>query len=109
MELDRFLTELIEMNTEIHQKVDVIENDREKGMQEMPELLNRLTSLMPKWFYFIDQTGIGTKENILLILRDMEEAMQREDSILLADALLYGLHTIAEEYIEVIKEALYEE
>lgn len=109
MELDRFLESLKKLDSEIANTVKILENDRKKGFQEISGLTSRLGELLPKWFFFIDQTGIGTKEEILLVLRNLEEAMQEQDSVLLADALLFGLQVKVQEYGGIIEEALYEE
>ncbi len=109
MDLNRFLTGLKELHEEITLKTKALENDSKKGFRGMSDLIQRMTVLLPEWFLFIEQTEIGTKEEILLVLRDMEEAMQKEDSVLLADTLLFGLQARTGEYIRIVEEALYEE
>lgn len=109
MDLEKFLFTMSGLCEEIGQKTERLENDAQKGFQEMPGLLEHLAAALPSWFFFIEQTGIGSKEQVLQVLQDMERAIKAEDSVLLADALLYGLRDMAGEYIKIIEGALYEE
>ena len=109
MDLDKFYAELKALSEEIAQKVELLENHAKKGFREMGSLLKNLTGILPDWFFFIEQTGIGEKGRVLSVLQDMEEAVAAEDTVLLADALLYGLQKMAGDYIRIIEEALYEE
>jgi hypothetical protein len=109
MDLDKFLLGLKSLYDEIGQKTEVLENDFARGFQEMPGLLEKLSAVLPNWFFFIEQTEIGSKEQVVQVLQDMEKAIVVEDSVLLADALLYGLQEMVGEYIRIIKGALYEE
>ena len=107
MDLDNFYKLLKELYEETGQKTEMLEKDAAKGFQGMPGLFKKLAAVLPGWFFFIEQTGIGAKEQVLQILQDMERAIKAEDSILLADTLLYGLQDMAGEYIGIMEEALY--
>ena len=108
MDLDKFYGCLRRLYEEIGKKVECLENDAGKGFSEMDGLLKNLAGLLPDWFFFIEQTGIGTKDQILSVLQDMEAAVIAEDTVLLADTLLYGLQKMAGDYMRIIEEAVYE-
>lgn len=108
MDLEKFAGQLKKLVKEIQEKTDLLEASAKKGMDGMPDLLQGLGAILPDWLFFIEQTGIGTKERIFQILSDMEAAMQAKDAILLGDALLNGLGLAAKETIGVIEGALHE-
>ena len=107
MDLDRFYADLIELYENAGQKTELLEKNAKIGFQGMSELLEKLTAVLPDWFFFFEQTDIGSKGQVLQILQDMEKAIDAEDRVLLADTLLYGLREVAGEYIGIIEEALY--
>lgn len=109
MDVNQFLINLKELDAMIDTQVVLLDGNRKKAFQEMQNLFQKLELLLPDWFLLIDQTGIGTNEQILTVLSDMEEAMRTEDSILLADAILFGLQTTARDYIRIIDEAVGDE
>lgn len=93
----------------IEQKVVVIDNNINQGLEEMSELITQIQKIMPDWFFFIEQTEIGSKEMVMNVLEDIMEAVRMSDGVALTDALIYGLESLLVEYCEVIKEALNEE
>ena len=109
MDLDKFLLGLKSLYDEMGQKIELLENDFTRGFREMPGLLEKLSAVLPNWFFFIEQTEIGSKGQVVQVLQDMEKAIVAEDSVLVADTLLYGLQEMAGEYIKILEEALYGE
>lgn len=106
MDVNQFLINLKELDAMIDTQVVFLDGNRKKAFQEMQILFQKLELLLPDWFFLIGQTGTGTNEQILTVLSDMEEAMRTEDSILLADTMLFGLQTTVRDYIRIIDEAL---
>lgn len=106
MDIDNFVKQLEMIINEIEEKVNKIENNTNAGIKAMPELIGSIQNILPDWFYFIEQTDIGSKEMIVTVLNDIALAMNNEDSILLVDALIFGMQELMLEYRNVIKEAL---
>lgn len=106
MQLEQFLRCLTHLTECIHAQTEKIENNTKQGIETMPELLALLEELLPDWFFFIEQTGIGEQEAILQILAETQKGITMGDGVFLADVLLNGLGALAEEYIRVIEEAL---
>lgn len=101
--------ELRILKIEIEKIVEKIENNTSAGISEMPNLLKKIQTFLPDWFYFIEQTKIGEKQEILKVLTDIINGVNAGDGVFLADALLFGLGELIEIYELVIKEALYGE
>ena len=100
MDIKQFLEELKKLK---------IENNASTGIQQVPNVLQKMQELLPGWFYFIDQTGIGEKQELLDVLADVINATDAQDGIFLADALLFGLRELIKTYEFVIEEALHGE
>ena len=109
MDINQFLEELRILKIEIEKIVEKIENNTSAGISEMPNLLKKIQTFLPDWFYFIEQTKIGEKQEILKVLTDIINGVNAGDGVFLADALLFGLGGLIEIYELVIKEALYGE
>ena len=106
MDFVNFLNNLGIIIDEIEKKVQNIENDTNAGIASMSELIQKINTVLPDWFYFIDQTGIGEKQVIGEILNDILMAMEDKDKVLLEDALLFGMQSLMLQYKNVIEEAL---
>ena len=109
MDINQFLKELKILRTEIEKIVEKIENSTSTGIQEMQNVLQKIQVLLPDWFYFIEQTGIGEKQEILDVLEDVVRGADIQDGVFLADALLFGLGELIRAYEFVIEEALHGE
>ena len=109
MDINIFLGKLIKLMEQIEEIVTKIENSTSNGMKAMSDLIKEVQELLPDWFFFIEQTGIGDKEEIIGVLTDVTYGIEAEDSIFLTDALLYGLGELIAAYRNVIEEALNEE
>lgn len=109
MDVENFIRQLKELSREIQEKAEVLMGNTRKGFDGMPGLLRSLEGILPEWLFFMEQTGIGSKECIFQVLSDMEEAMQAEDGILMGDALLNGLGIMTDKNIRAIEGALYGE
>ena len=106
MDIIQFLEELKKIIEKIEKLVEELENSTNNGIQKMPELMERIQVLLPGWFYFIEQTGIGEKQEILKVLEDVAIGVEMQDGVILADALFCGLREIMLGYKEVIEDAL---
>ena len=91
---------------EIEEKVNMIECNTNTGIASMPELIQKINAILPDWFYFIEQTGIGEKKIIVDILNDILAAMENRDKVLLEDAMLFGMQSLMLQYKTVIEEAI---
>lgn len=91
---------------QIDQVAITLEKNTNRGLKEMPALIEQIQGILPDWFYFVKQTEIGSEEIILGILKDIIEAMQVTDGVLLMDALIFGLQELMVEYCNIIKEAM---
>ncbi len=109
MDILKLLKELESVAYSIEKKINVIDNNMSQGLLEIPELIEEIQRILPLWFYFIEQTEIGSKEMVLNILKDITDAMQASDGVLLSDALIYGLQGLMVEYCDIIRGALNEE
>ena len=109
MDINIFVNELEELEKTINDIIVVIENNITDGISKMDVLINAIKNIMPEWTYFINETQIGNIEDVFLILEDINKGIEASDSVLLLDALEYGLSSMVLEYIGIIKEALYEE
>ena len=109
MDLELFVNKLEKLVETIDNTTEIVENNITDGKEKMEILIKELTKLFPEWSYFIRQTQIGNEEDIINILKDINQGMAATDSILLSDALEFGLKSLAVEYINIIKEALDEE
>ena len=109
MDLDEFLTHLKELDAEINRQTSMWGESVKNRFARTKELFGKLEGVLPEWFFFIEQTEIGTKEEILAVLSDLEEALRTEDSVLLADTLLYGLQADVQKYLTVISGAMEDE
>lgn len=106
MEIKEFLERLRELAQKTAIQTGKLENNGQNGMETMAELVKMIEILLPDWFFFIEKTEIGKKENILFMLEDMQKGILAEDRVYLADTLWNGLRTLTMEYIEIIEEAL---
>lgn len=109
MDLDKFLANLKELDKEIDRQNRPLGEHGKNWFAGMGEIFRILEGILPEWFFFIEQTQIGAKEDILTILSDLEEAMRIQDRILLADTLLYGLQAAVQESIVIISGAMEDE
>lgn len=109
MDISNFVTNLDVIINEIDEKVNTMEENTNTGIKAMPELLGRIQAILPDWFYFIEETGIGDKQVILMILNDIADALEYRDKVLLEDALLFGMQSLMLQYKNVIEEALHGE
>lgn len=107
------LLELLEQLNLIIQHIDVtvdaLEKNFYKGLREIPELMEQIQGSLADWFFFIEQTQLGSKELIVDILKDVMNAVQAGDEVLLLDALIYGLQSTTGEYYDTIKGVLFDE
>lgn len=109
MDINNFVVSLEAIINEIDEKVNKIEEDANTGIKAMPELVGKIQQILPDWFYFIDETGIGDKQIILTVLNDVADALEYRDKVLLEDALLFGIQSLMLQYKNVIEEALHGE
>lgn len=109
MDIEQFLEELKKVIRNIEEIVNELENSTSGGLQKMPELMERVQVLLPSWFYFIEQTGIGEKQGIVNVLKDVVYGVEKQDGVILADSLFCGLREIMLGYKEVIEDALHGE
>ena len=106
MNIELFYEQLEKLIEEINRVIDEIENNTSAGMKMIPDVIKGIQELLPDWFFFIEQTGIGETQIILDILTDISDGMGNEDAVIVADALLYGMGALMAEYRDIIKEAL---
>lgn len=109
MKIEEFLEKLKQLTEELEEVVYKIENNTSDGIKKAQEVMKKVQEIMPDWFFFIEQTELGDKQQILEILKDIMQGLEAEDSVYLADALCFGLRELALEYKNVIEEALYGE
>lgn len=109
MEINGFLEELKKLKLEIEKNVAKIENNAKAGIQGTTEVLEKVQKVLPDWFYFIEETGIGDEQEILSVLSEVVNGVNTRDGVFLADALLFGLRELVEGYEMVIEDALHGE
>lgn len=106
MDIKEFLKQLEKLIEKVETTVERIENNIRSGIKEMPVLIEEIQKILPEWFFFIEKTEIGDSQNILDVLTDVIQGVEAEDSILLSDALFFGLRQLMIEYKHIIEEAL---
>lgn len=109
MDLRKMIAQMEELIEQIDQVVTLLEEGKKEYREEMKKLFEGLNAFLPRIFYFIEQTEIGSSEIIVRIIKDIEEGVAKDDTALLSDSLLYGLESALEQYKAIINEALYEE
>ena len=109
MDINNFVANLDGIIDEIDRKVNKIEEDTNTGIKAMPELVRKIQEILPDWFYFIEETGIGDKQVIVMVLNDIVDALEYKDKVLLEDVLLFGMQPLMLQYKNVIEEALHGE
>ena len=106
MEIRGFLEKLKGLKDKAVMQTELVENNGKNRIETMAELVQMIEAILPEWFFFIDQTEIGSKDEILLVLKDIQKGSLAEDSVYLADVLWNGLRRLAMAYIDMIEEAL---
>ncbi len=106
MDINKFLEDITRIIKELETIVDSVENNLNVGIQKMNKTIETIKDILPEWFFFIEQTGIGEKQEILTVLNDIEYGMKEKDSVCLADAVAFGLRELLITYKNVIEEAL---
>lgn len=109
MDLKCFLLELESLNKYIDDFLIFIHENQRIDQEKLQVLMQYLDKIIPKWIFFIEQTEIGTVENLNQTLTDIEYGIENDDIVYFMDTLCNGIGTLAVQYIDVITEAVYEE
>lgn len=106
MNIEKFLNELKRLIEELEAVTCKVVNNVNEGMNEIPKVMKDINELLPDWFWFIEQTGIGDKQEVVQMMSEVVDGIERQDGVWLTDVLFYGVRELMFAYKNVIEEAL---
>lgn len=109
MDLECFLKDLMRLREDIEEFVVCVIESQRINSDILNCLMKSMDSVVPKWIFFVEQTEIGTIEQINQRLVDLEYGITNNDVVYFADALCNGVGNLIVQYIDVITEVLDEE
>lgn len=104
MELQHLIHRLSDLKTTINRTLLHLQSNNDYNDEIILDLLQKIGEIAPDWFAFISETQIGSREDILTILGDMEYAMRQKDFVIMFDTLNSGLLILVEQFCDVMGE-----
>ena len=106
MDLIRLCEEWKELCVLLENAAEHIEKGISESMTVLQEVIEKIDRILPIWSEFIAYTEFGTVEELTADLESIFYGIEKQDEVLLQDAILFGLKKRTELYIQVVNEAL---
>lgn len=109
MDLTKLLQDFDMLYEYIDSLVELTENGKKDSNKEFEKFFVFLDKILPDVFLLIDNTGLGTKELWIQMIRDLNYGIMNNDTCIISDCLFCGLGDLIFQYRSVIREALDEQ